>query len=527
MTQKEAVNRSRIASLGVVGMATLVLALGAAALLAATAAGTLDQGWEPMVAAAGGIVAGLLGCLGLLRRPATHASHPARPPDATTNSIAALLRNMAEEMVRLKRDGAETSRSLADARQASVRVIDAAGSAIARLDESAQSSAIAARALSMLPGIADTQARRIELMAERAEDALAILPGATARAGVTQQALREEVLAALRDGLAQHQPEPIAGLEEALARLDGLPGDVSVAMNASLAERQSIEAAALEGAIAQLEAARPDPMLAQGLAEATDRLDGLAGQFERGLAAASAEASPPPNPAEVAEQLHAILAPSLGEALSRRLMALAEAVSNKNAAGAEAQAGLAELDARLMTLSATLPEAVQGGVTAAWAASAERFEGRFNAFMAEIPQSLLAGCEARIASLADRLDSAAAIFPDAAKGLQSHLAALEMLGPLLNGVTERLAETADALARAAGEAAAIGTAAAAPRNQALPDAAPMPTAPEQPSPGQKGSVATQAPELLNSLNETIRGLQSISTAIAVAAGRDQGQDRAA
>jgi len=42
-----------------------------------------------------------------------------------------------------------------------------------------------------------------------------------------------------------------------------------------------------------------------------------------------------------------------------------------------------------------------------------------------------------------------------------------------------------------------------------------------------GSVARRAPEVLESLNETIRGLQSISTAIAVAADRDLGHERAA
>jgi len=42
-----------------------------------------------------------------------------------------------------------------------------------------------------------------------------------------------------------------------------------------------------------------------------------------------------------------------------------------------------------------------------------------------------------------------------------------------------------------------------------------------------GSVARRAPEVLESLNETIRGLQSISTAIAVVADRDLGQVRAA
>ena len=41
------------------------------------------------------------------------------------------------------------------------------------------------------------------------------------------------------------------------------------------------------------------------------------------------------------------------------------------------------------------------------------------------------------------------------------------------------------------------------------------------------SVARRAPEVLDSLNETIRGLQSISTAIAVVADRDLGHVRVA
>jgi len=666
--------RLRIASLGADGMITAILGLGAAALLAATAAGALQQSWAPMVAAGTGISAGLLGCLGMLRRAARPVSNPspnpslnpalapaAPPHDTTTNSIAALLHTMAEEMVRLKRDGAETSRSLADARRASAGVIDVAGSTIAWLNESAESSALAARALCALPGIADTYAQRIELMAARAEQVLDLVPEAIGRAGAASHALHEDILSSVQEGLAQHQPGPVAGLEEAIARLNGLPGDVGAAIYASLAARQPAEVGALEGAIARLEAARPDPMFAAGLIEATERLASLAGQVERLLGAVSGQEAGP-GPAELAERLHAMLAPSLGEALSLRLIALTKAVPENQAPGTEALADRVKLDTRLGALSAdlaafgqslpaqigqqleallsgwterlfqavepssrvgnqmnnvaarveaaaasidglcaTLPEAVRGGITAACAASVGQFEDSLNDLMAELPQSLSAGCEARMASVIDRLDSAAAVFPDAAEGLQSHLAALETLGPVLAGVTERLIETADALAAsgsslppiapaasqtmdalalAGGEAAARGGPAAASRPRDVLESSPLHATPQAAGLGQSVSVATsilgqlakheepamaetltrldgisgqvaamlreaeglvhhsggrrisasvaiRAPEVLDSLHETIRGLQSISTAIAIAADRDMGQLRSA
>lgn len=640
-------NQLRMASLGADGMATAVLGLVAAALFAATASGALEQGWAPMAAAATGIGAGLLGFVGILRRAAGPAPNPspnpslapaALPNDTTMDSLAALLHAMAEEMVRLKRDGAETSRSLADARRASALVVDAAGSAISRLNESAESSSIAARALCVLPGIADTHAQRIEVMAARAEQALALVPNAMDRAGAAPQALREEVLSAVLEGLSQHQPGPIAGLDEAITRLNALPGDVGAAMYASLAARQPSELGALDGVIARLEATRPDPMLTAGLMEATERLDALAGQVGLVLGAASGQEAGS-GPAELAERLHAMLAPSLSEALSQRLIALAEAVADNQASGTQAQADRVQLDVRLGALSAdlaeigqslpeqirlqleaalsgwaerlsdaaepssrvaeemngvasrlegaatsidglcaALPEVVRGGITAAWAASAGQFEGRFHKLITEIPQSVAAGCEARIVSVVDRLDSAAAVFPDAAERLESHLAALETLGSGLEGATGRLIETADALA--AGEAAARGRPAAASRQRDVAEPRPMPAVPQPDGLGQSASVATsilgqlaeheepimaetltrldgigsqvavllrdaerlvdqssgsrvsgsvarRAPEVLDSLNETIRGLQSISTAIAVAADRDLGHVRAA
>jgi len=649
-------------------MATAVLGLGAVALLAAAASGALEQGWVPMAAAATGIGAGLLGFAGMLRRAARPVPDPslkpslapaAPPPDTTMASIAALLQSMAEEMVRLKRDSLETSRSLADARRAGAGVIDMAGLTIARLNESAESSAIAARALCVLPGIADTYAQRIELMAARAEQALALVPEAMDRAGaMAPHAVREEILSAVLEGLAQHQPGPVVGLDEAIARLNGLPGDVGAAMYASIAARQPTEMEALEGVIARLDATRLDPMLVAGLMEATERLDVLVGLLP-GVASGQEAGS---DQAELAERLHALLAPSLDGALSRRLIALAEAVSDNHAAGSEAQADRGQLDVRLAALSAdlaafgqslpeqirqqleallsgwaerlsqavepssrvademngvasrlegaansingicaALPEVVRGGITAAWAASAGQFEDKFHEVITELPQSLSAGCEARIVSAVHRLDSAAAVFPEAAERLQSHLAALETLGSGLEGATERLIETADALAAtgsslppiaqaasramdalalAAGEAATRGRPAAASRQRDVPEPSSMPAAPQLDGLSQSASVATsilgqlaeheepimaetltrldgigsqvavllreaerlvgqsggtrvsgsvakRAPEVLESLNETIRGLHSISTAIAVAADRDLGHVRAA
>jgi hypothetical protein len=217
-------------------------------------------------------------------------------------------------------------------------------------------------------------------------------------------------------------------------------------------------------------------MLAMGLMEATERLDGLACQFENMLGAASGQEAGP-GPADLAERLHAMLAPSLDEALSRRLIALAEAVSDNHAAATEAQPDQVKLVARLAAISAdlaafgqslpeqigqqleallsgwaerlaeaaepssrvademngvasrlegaansingicaALPEVVRGGITAAWAASAGQFEDKFHEVITELPQSLSAGCEARIVSVVDRLDSAATRSFSAAPG---------------------------------------------------------------------------------------------------------------
>ncbi len=348
--------RSKLSRLGLSGALAATLATTAGALLGTSALGALPQAWVPQVAAALGIAAGLAGGLGLWRRAEPPAMAPARPaailPPDTMENIAALLRSMAEEMVRLKRDGAEASRSMAEARHAGRSMVEAAGIAIARLDESAESSAIAARALSMLPGIADSHAQRIELMAARAEQALALVPDAMAT-GNGATAPPADMLQAIREAMAELLPLsqpgfPAEALESALSRLEALPGEIASAaqppdnlaleaavarldalpgeIGAALAQQPALEFPGLEAAIGRLEAARPDPMLALGVMEATERLEAMANQITQALGQRQAgESAPALDPSALAETLRAALAPGLAELMGRRFTALSNA----------------------------------------------------------------------------------------------------------------------------------------------------------------------------------------------------------
>ncbi len=840
---------TRISALGADGMAAAALAMLAATALGVAASGAMPQPWVPLAAAGLGVAAGLLGLLGVARRG---VAPPLAPPAAPVpgremvENLAALMQGMAEEMMRLKRDSTEASRGMAEARQASQRIVTSAEAAIARLDESAESSAIAARALALLPGIADNHAQRIELMAARAEQALAQVPevlgdgaagaglaellhalpgqiaarmaGAPARdlAGLEAALARLEALPApdsaaldaaigrldaMPDAMAQAvarletrleaaaapdftaleaaiarlgaSPAPdLAPLAAAVARLDSLPGEIGTA----LAQQHPAEAARLDAVLARLEAAMPDPMLALGVMEATERLESIGGDLKRALAlsASLSAGEVPPLAAHdlsgVAESLHASLAPQLaeslapllGQALGAKLASLAvaalrqgvapdltelteriegagqairslgqtlpgELAQEMRAAVAEGIAGatppLAEtagrieaaaqrmtvmseampeavtqgiaaatpaLDAtaqrveaatlRMMALGDALPLAITQGIAAATPAldaSADRVQAATQRMMAlgdalplaitqgiaaatpaldasadrvqaatlrmmalgdalpmaitqgiaaatpaldatagrieegvqrmlalsealphavaggveqalterdgtlaprleqaahhlaeTLPARLAATLEARLGALTAGLEHAAAGFPPAAEGLAAHLAALETLGPVLDGVTDRLIETAGALAATGGSLAPMADAtrramdALAVATQSRPAAA-RPEAQHTPSvaasilgrlaPAEEPAVAatlmrldgvgrevasllrdteglagggglsrpaaSRAPELLESLDETIRGLQSISTAIAMAADR--------
>jgi uncharacterized protein YicC (UPF0701 family) len=237
----------------------------------------------------------------------------------------------------------------------------------------------------------------------------------------------------------------------------------------------------------------------------------------------------------------------------------------------------AEFNAALQARLATLGEDIAACIPAALNAGLAPLAHGITAATAQIGPTL----EARLAPLAEEVAHAAASFPEVAEGLQAHLGALETLGPVLDGVTEKLIETADALATAGDSLPPIADAARravdAMALAALNRPAPIetmrttPARPTRPA-AQPGSsvaasilgrlaaqeepaiaatlmrldgigtevasllrdtenlvgpgnavlsrpVASRAPELLESLDETIRGLQSISTAIAVAADR--------
>lgn len=395
--------------------AIALLLLASAALLAADLMGML--GWACHAAAACGMAAGVLGWP---RAPRATPASAAKP--SAMAEIAPVLRELAEEMARLKRDSAETSRGMAEARAGAGRMAQAAATAIARLDESAETSAIAARALALLPGIADSHAQRIELMAARAEQALAMVPESLAVPPPFAAALERLEGIALPD---------TAALREAVARLDNLPGEIGQALHGSLAEAHDANAALLDQAAARIEAARPDPLLSVALMEATERLDALAGPMDRARAGADA----------AAEHLQA----ALGDAAGRL-------------------------------------DRAHDGTTAV----AERLHGAL-----EAQQAALDAASAQLATLTGRIEDA---HP------QHRLIALDEALAVLPAMAESAQRATDALLRAAQANIAL---AARPR-EAAPET-------EVGSPRQ--------PRLLTSLEDTIRGLQSLSSVIAAAAER--------
>ncbi len=146
---------------------------------------------------------------------------PPAPLAAPAETLALMLQTLAEEMARLKREGAEVSRTLSETVAASRQMQDAVRDANARLAESARLNTATAEALCLLPDIVNRQADRIDILSDRAAALLA---------------------------------QPVA---------DPQPG--------------------LAATIARLEAARPDPGLAHGVIAATERLEALiAALDERG-----------------------------------------------------------------------------------------------------------------------------------------------------------------------------------------------------------------------------------------------------
>jgi hypothetical protein len=332
---------------------------------------------------------------------------------------------------------------------------------------------------------------------------------------------------------------------------------------------------------------------------------------------------PGPDVEGLAERLQAALAPNLAEMLSRRLTAdvasrdgardsdvtaklgarldgamdrlsqdvtqcISAAMAEGNArpqetivAGPDVSEMTLRLDAAaacMADLAQKLPDAVRDATTTRLDSGADDLRARCAVLVEALPEAILAQVEGRFGTLADGLTAASAGFPAMAAGLDSHLAALETLGPVLDGVIERLMAATDALSETGGslqptaEAArqAIDALSTAMRDMAQQER--VKSIPELNPEASRGSVAAsilgemaeheappmaatllrldgigsevasllreteglvgdagparlsrpvaeRAPEMLERLHETISGLQSISTAIAVAADR--------
>ncbi len=581
--------------IGPIGIAAGVLACIAAGLLGAATTGLLTDAATPLIAAACGLAAALLGLL----RPASPAANPPQRAEIS-DTLSAVVRALAEEMLRLKRDGAEASRALAQARQSGQQLTEMAAATNARLTESAELSGLAAQALSALPGLADRQAQRIEALTARAERALA-----TPMAG----------------------PSLPPGLTE---RLDAVPQVVETHLRAWQAEA----AAQLENTLARLEAARPDPALAIGVIEATERLEGLAAQAASENAAVAATLSGlveslAPMPEAMAARIVATLDASLAaaappEAVMARLENLSSALGEAGARlddslrSATVQAPLLDrIDAAALrvedaaaSLEVTLPQALAARVEAT-AAEALRdlpaglaplleaefapvLEAKFThlleAHLAEVLRAQLGPVLAaelapvlatQLDQVAREMTAATALLPEANVALRAHLDALALAGPTLDRALDRtldrldrseaslarlsgtivpasetLCRLADTLPRAAEAMQATATRLAEASPAAEPPASiatsilgRMAAEEEpaiaatllrldgigqevtalmrgtehlvdaQPSARISRNLAVRAPELLGNLDATIRGLQSVATAIAVAADR--------
>ncbi|MGK7867664.1 hypothetical protein [Falsiroseomonas sp. E2-1-a20] len=629
--------------------AACLLALGAG-MLGVAQEGGAAAGWAPLAAAGLGLAAGLAGLAGLWRRNrAPPQPLPAPPmPDGSTEAIAALLRTLTAEMLRLKRDGAEVTRTLSRAGEAGGRMAEAAATATSRLEESAESSAIAARALALLPGLADAQAHRIEQMSARAERALSVFPeGMAARLDRLPQEVTVALAAPLDASinaaearlaarLAPHPAEDqatttrLAGVAQRLERA----GTAMVGLGEILPQRLDQVAATLES---RLDAAMP-PLLArlEALARPLEQasttlladLSSLAAQAEAiGTAAATmrmqAEAAPD---TAAADSLRAGIARL--DATAAQLAAAGEAVTTQMAAqigvataalGLQADRigdSLPSLDTRLAESAVRIDEATEalrqeasslGLMAPALESQAQIATAGIGAATAALHQeatrleTLGRSAEAHLRTL----DAAQPLLEAAMQGLAVSTGALDDVGQRLRPATEALAHLAGQLPQtcAALERASEAPARAADRlasaAQALEKVARQPTEPEpaallaplragapepvvEPAPATPlarsiassilGSLATKeepaivatllrldgigndveallrgtegmvagtdapamshrlaqhAPELLETLDQTIRSLQSVATAIAVAADRGLLENRGA
>jgi hypothetical protein len=180
---------------------------------------------------------------------------PLTPPAET---LALMLQVLAEELSRLKREGAEVSRTLAEAAAAGRHMQDAVMEANARLAESARLSTMTAEALCLLPAIVNRQADRIDGLSDKAE-ALLAQPDDLRASIIRLEAARPdpafaqgviaatERLEAMIEGMAQHGVD--AGrLEQAAQRIESATGTFD-ALPAAVEARLDTAAAATLGKV--------------------------------------------------------------------------------------------------------------------------------------------------------------------------------------------------------------------------------------------------------------------------------------
>ena len=225
------------------------------------------------------------------------------PPSLATpaETLALMLHTLAEEMQRLRREGAEVSRTLSEAAAAGRQMQDAVQEANARLAESARLNTATAEALCLLPGIVNRQASRIDTLSDKAEALL-----------------------------AQPATDPHAGLAATIARLEAARPDPGLAQGVIVATER------LEALVAALDQRGPAPD-ATRLAEAAHRIDAAADRIDA-------------LPATVESRLDIATAATLSEVDAK----VARVVAKLSRLATTAQGSL---DARLGTGTAWPPEA--------------------------------------------------------------------------------------------------------------------------------------------------------------------------
>ncbi len=245
-----------------------------------------------------------------------------RPPPPTLASpaetLALMLHTLAEEMQRLRRDGAEVSRTLTEAAAASRQMHDAVTEANARLAESARLNTATAEALCLLPGIVNRQAGRIDALSDKAEAML-----------------------------SQPAPDPHAGLAATIARLEAARPDPSLAHGVIAATER------LEALIAAQDQRAPasDSALAKGVIGATERLEALVAALE--------QYGPAPDAVRLAEVAERI------DAAAGRIDALPASVEGRLDIAAAATMGEVEAKvARVVAKLSRLATTAQGSLDA-------------------------------------------------------------------------------------------------------------------------------------------------------------------